>query len=208
MTTEQSFTRLIQKVAFKLRWHSRPMSLLRRLWWTAQGASIGRGTLVPRLLVTWPHQLRIGANCTLEQDIYFKFDGFWIPPKSAIVVEDGVFIGRGCEFNIRARVTIERCARLAAGCKLIDHDHEIPPVDRPQGGGGREEPIVIGEDAWLGANVIVLRGVTVGAGAIVGAGAVVTRSIPPNEIWGGVPARKIGERPAAVGSRAASFAVA
>ena len=64
------------------------------------------------------------------------------------------------------------------------------------GGGGREEKIVIGRDAWLGANVIVLRGVTVGAGAIVAAGAVVTKSIPADEIWAGVPARRIGMRPA------------
>ncbi len=144
--------------------------------------------------VNWPHQLRIGVGCGLEDGVTFKYSGPWRPGPS-IVIEDGVFIGRGCEFNVQVGVTVECLARLAAGCKLIDHDHEVPPTGLPMGGNGREGPITIGRDAWLGANVIVLRGVTVGAGAIVAAGAVVTGDVPPDEIWGGVPARRIGRRP-------------
>ena len=59
---------------------------------------------------------------------------------------------------------------------------------------GIEKAISIGNDVWLGCNVIVLKGVEIGDGAIIGAGAVVTKSILPNEIWAGVPAKKIGER--------------
>lgn len=55
-------------------------------------------------------------------------------------------------------------------------------------------PPVIDEEAWIGANVVVLRGVHVGRGAIVAAGAVVTRDVPPMEIWGGIPARKLRDR--------------
>jgi acetyltransferase-like isoleucine patch superfamily enzyme len=64
----------------------------------------------------------------------------------------------------------------------------------------REQPltsrgdIVLEDDVWLGANVVVLDGVTIGRGAIVGAGAVVTQSIPPYAIAGGVPARVIRYR--------------
>jgi acetyltransferase-like isoleucine patch superfamily enzyme len=54
--------------------------------------------------------------------------------------------------------------------------------------------IKIGCDVWLGCNVTVLKGVNIGGGAVIAAGAVVTKSIPPYEIWGGVPAKKIGER--------------
>jgi acetyltransferase-like isoleucine patch superfamily enzyme len=185
---------LIQKVAFKIRMDRVPMSAIRRGWWAAQGMRVGRGTRLPRLQVTWPHQVSIGDQCTIEPDVYLKFDGVWQPGPPRIVIGDAVFIGRGCEFNITDRLTIEPLARLASGCKLIDHDHEVPPAGRPMGGSGRFGPITIGRDAWLGANVIVLRGVVVGAGAIVAAGAVVTKSVPPNEIWGGVPARRVGQR--------------
>lgn len=55
-------------------------------------------------------------------------------------------------------------------------------------------PPVIEDKVWIGANVIVLRGVRICTGAIVAAGAVVTRDIPANQIWGGVPAKFLRER--------------
>jgi len=54
--------------------------------------------------------------------------------------------------------------------------------------------IYIEEDVWFGCNVVVLKGVYIGKGAVIAAGAVVNKSIPPYEIWGGVPAKKIGVR--------------
>lgn len=53
----------------------------------------------------------------------------------------------------------------------------------------RSAPITIGDDAWIGANAILLPGVTVGTGAIIGAGAVVARDVPARAIAAGVPAR-------------------
>ena len=49
--------------------------------------------------------------------------------------------------------------------------------------------MTIGPKAFVGAWSIVLKNVTIGEGAVVGAGSVVTRSIPPHEIWAGVPAK-------------------
>ena len=55
-------------------------------------------------------------------------------------------------------------------------------------------PPQIGDEVWIGARSIILRGVEIGDGAVIAAGAVVTKSIPSREIWGGVPAKKIGIR--------------
>lgn len=52
----------------------------------------------------------------------------------------------------------------------------------------------IGHDVWIGANAIILRGVTVGTGAVVGASAVVTKSVPPYAVVAGVPAKIIKYR--------------
>lgn len=52
-------------------------------------------------------------------------------------------------------------------------------------------PVVIGDNVFIGARCLILKGVTIGENSIVGAGSVVTKSIPPNQIWGGNPARFI-----------------
>lgn len=53
---------------------------------------------------------------------------------------------------------------------------------------------IIGNDVWIGANVIVKSGVHIADGAVIGAGAVVTHDVGPYEIWGGIPARMIKKR--------------
>ncbi|MGV1009227.1 MAG: DapH/DapD/GlmU-related protein [Dermatophilaceae bacterium] len=58
----------------------------------------------------------------------------------------------------------------------------------------RERDVIIGNDVWLGARVIVVAGVEIGDGCVVGAGAVVTRSLPQGTIAAGVPARPVGQR--------------
>lgn len=67
----------------------------------------------------------------------------------------------------------------------------------PAAGGGpsfRGTTAIIGNDVWIGANVVVLRGITIGDGAIISAGAVVTKDIAPYTIAGGIPAKAIRPR--------------
>ena len=54
-------------------------------------------------------------------------------------------------------------------------------------------PVVIKKNAWIAIGVIILPGVTIGEGAIVASGSVVTKDIPSNTLWGGVPAKQIRE---------------
>ena len=56
------------------------------------------------------------------------------------------------------------------------------------------QPVVIEDDVWVGANVTILKGVTIGHGSVVAAGAVVTKSCPPYSIIGGVPAKVLRRR--------------
>jgi acetyltransferase-like isoleucine patch superfamily enzyme len=58
-----------------------------------------------------------------------------------------------------------------------------------------KKPVTIEEDAWVRANVTVLKGVTIGRGAIIAAGAVVTKNVEPYAIYAGIPAQKISQRP-------------
>lgn len=157
------------------------------------GVKIGKKVRVAKLHILWPHKVSIGDNCIIEQNVILKYDGPWSPGRS-IIIANKVFIGNNCEFNISTGITIAPNVDIASGCKFIDHNHGIKAgaLIGPQP--SEKAPIVIEEGVWLGVNVIVLKGVTIGSGAVIGAGAVVTCSVPANEIWGGVPAKKIGER--------------
>lgn len=166
---------------------------IRKFLLKLSGMKIGKNTTMPKLYVTWPHQVSIGNNCNLEQDIYFKYDGIWSQgPK--IKIENNVFIGARCEFNIREKIIVGSDSLIASGSRFIDHDHGVQLSELIRKQNGVEAPIIIGTNVWIGCNVVVLKGVTIGSGAVVAAGAVVTKSIPSNEIWAGVPAKKIGQR--------------
>ncbi|MEI6946692.1 acyltransferase [Paraflavisolibacter sp. H34] len=188
-------TIILQKGAFLIRYRfaKKAVSNFRKLWLSCFGMKIGKGTILSRVHVTWPHQVLIGRKCLFEKNVYLKYDGIWQPGPS-ITIGNNVFIGSGCEFNIKLGILVGNDSLIASGCRFIDHDHGIGlgELMRIQEGPGK--PIRIGNDVWIGCNAVVLKGVEIGDGAVVAAGAVITKSIGPGEIWAGVPAKKIGQR--------------
>lgn len=188
-------SKIIQKYFFILRWKvvRNASNKIRIVILRFLGMRIGKNTFVSKMYITWPHKVSIGDNCNLEHSIYFKYDGIWEKGYS-ILIGNNVFIGSGCEFNITKSIHIGQDSLIASGCRFIDHDHgmKLGELMRKQLNIQRE--IKIGKGVWIGCNVIILKGVEIGDEAIIAAGAVVTTSVLQNEIWAGVPARKIGER--------------
>lgn len=90
-------------------------------------------------------------------------------------------------------VTIGDRVMIGPNCTIASGDHDYDQTEQPMrfAGALTDGPIVIEDDAWLGASVVVTDGVTIGRGAVVGAGAVVTKDIPAMAIAAGVPARVI-----------------
>lgn len=187
---DRTATILWRKLLFRLRERGSALLVrpIRIFWWSLQGMKIGKGTSFSSLHVTWPHQVQIGRNCRIEHAVYFHFDGIYhTGPR--IVIGDGCFIGSGCEFNITERIEIGSNCLIASGCRFVDHNHGtddgLPMAHQPCSG----SPISIEEGVWIGANSVVLAGVTIGSGAVVGAGAVVTRPVPSKAVVVGIPAR-------------------
>ena len=100
----------------------------------------------------------------------------------------GVFVNFGCSFMDRGGITIEDGALIGPQVKLITENHAEEPELRQH---VYSRHIRIKRNAWLGAGVTVLPGVTIGENAIVGAGSVVTKDIPDNTVATGVPAKKV-----------------
>jgi maltose O-acetyltransferase len=100
------------------------------------------------------------------------------------------FINYGCSLGATQLVRIGPRCQIGPHSMLMDNDfHRIEPerrLERPD-----SAPIVLEANVWLGARVIVTRGVTIGEGSVVGAGSVVTSDVPPRTVVAGVPARVI-----------------
>ncbi len=93
-------------------------------------------------------------------------------------------------------VAIGQRVMIGPNCTLAAGNHDYRQTDTPLrfADAVSDGPIVIEDDAWLGASVVVTDGVTIGRGAVIGAGAVVTHDIPQMAIAAGVPARVLGYR--------------
>jgi acetyltransferase-like isoleucine patch superfamily enzyme len=115
------------------------------------------------------------------------------------LVRGTISIGEDCSINpftsIHGKVTLGNGVRIASLVTLAGANHSFADISIPiHKQGITEEGITIGDDVWVGANVVVLDGVTVGSHAILAAGAVVTRDVPEYSIVGGNPAKVICDR--------------
>lgn len=106
-------------------------------------------------------------------------------------VELGDHSGIGVRAQINGKVTIGNNVMMGPDVCIYAINHAFDRVDIPmnQQGVAPEKPVVIEDDVWIGARVIILPGVHVGAGAVIGAGAVVTKDVPDYAVVGGNPAR-------------------
>jgi acetyltransferase-like isoleucine patch superfamily enzyme len=118
--------------------------------------------------------------------------------KLELVVESGgrltvgsrSLINFGCSIVAVERISIGARCHIGPHCMIMDTAfHELDPDRRLESPEPR--PIEIAENVWIGARVIVMPGVTIGAGSAVGAGSVVTHDVEPRTLVAGVPARFI-----------------
>lgn len=113
---------------------------------------------------------------------------------ASLVFGDRVGIGNRCQIVCHEAIYIGEGTVLAPGVMIYDHNHVF---DYENGVRQREftsTPINIGKHCWLGAGVIVLKGVTIGDHCVVGAGSVVTKDIPSYSIVVGNPAKVIKKK--------------
>lgn len=115
-----------------------------------------------------------------------------------VIIGSNCYLNPGAVFYSGNGITLGKYVLVAAGVMIMPTNHAFGRRDiliRHQGFAESKGGVEIGDDVWLGANAVILDGARIGRGAIIAAGCVVTGTVPAYEIWGGVPAKKIGDRP-------------
>lgn len=161
---------------------------------------IKKNFLIRLLSKTKNGELIIGNNFKCNNKIKSNSIGLIQPcifnisaPNSKIIIGDNVGIS-GSTICATTSVTIGNNVLIGSGCLISDTDsHPIDWEDRlyDRNEKTRKAPIVIKDNAFIGARSIILKGVTIGEGAVIGAGSVVSKDVPPYSIVCGNPARVV-----------------
>ncbi len=148
-----------------------------------------RVALVPQLRAPWLRLLgaRLGRRVILHDLRFFNLYRRGLPGLS---IGDEGFIGDECLFDLAEEIRLGRQVTLAERVLILTHTN-VGYADHPLQAHfpAMWAPVTIGDGAFLGANVTVLPGVTIGPRAFVAAGSVVTRDVEAETVVAGVPAR-------------------
>ena len=98
-----------------------------------------------------------------------------------------VFVNAGCHFQDQGGIFIGDRVLIGHNTVFATIDHDLDPASRMN----HYAPIRVENDVWIGAGVVITKGVTIGAGSVIAAGAVVTKDVPAGVILGGVPGKVI-----------------
>ena len=177
--------------------HATITTLVGRVMAWAWGIDLGEGGSfrgLPLLRRMPSSTIRLGKRCVFNSRSEYNKIGVNHACILATLRDEAVIvIGDDCGFSgttlgCEKSITLGNRVRCGANTVITDTDwHTDDPRTSPP------EAVIIEDDVWLGLNVVVLKGVTIGKGSIIGAGVVVPKSVPPYSIVVGNPAKVVGD---------------
>lgn len=149
--------------------------------------AIMRGKLtirgMPRFSNRASIRYRKNSNITLNGGSYFA-EGTLLRVTENADFYIGVNSGFNsyCVITCREKIHIGDNVMFGPFVTIHDHDHVYKTKESMKTSGYITKPIIIEDDVWIGGNVVILKGVTIGKGSVIAAGSIVTKDIPPHTI--------------------------
>ena len=119
--------------------------------------------------------LLVGTNVICR-----NFENFHVS-SGKLILHDGVFVNNSCSFNCMERIEVGNGTMMGEGVRFYDHDH-VYTAEKIEKWQWTTAPIRVGRDCWIGSNVTILKGVTIGDNTIIGAGCLIRNDIPANSV--------------------------
>lgn len=165
------------------------LSRIRQVVYQLMGVDVHRPCRLGNISIpTKTKNISLSAYCALDDRVTLL-----------VVMDNGVlgkisiggrtYINRNTMIDASKEIKIGNDCAIGPNCYITDHDHGFDFINPPLGLPLISKPTVIGNRVWVGANSIVLKGITIGDNAVIGAGSVVTKDVPPSAIVYGNPAR-------------------
>jgi acetyltransferase-like isoleucine patch superfamily enzyme len=137
-------------------------------------------------------EVRIGHLSEMHERVVLSAIGEPGGRRAKISIGDYTSVWYGTVISARHEITIGRQCAISWNCTIIDNDmHEIIYSDDAPPARADRPAVTIGDHVWIGAQAIVLKGVTIGENSVVAAGAIVTKDVPPHTLVAGAPAKPV-----------------
>lgn len=156
-----------------------------------QFSSLGDNVLFEEgVLVFHPENIEIGNNVYIGHRTILKAYHL-----NKLQIGNNTWIGQDCFFHSSGGIVIGNEVGIGPKVSILTSQHRPDDSNESVLFSPLEfKPVTLEDGCDIGVNSTILPGVTIGKGAIIAAGAVVNKNVPPYEIWGGVPAKKIADR--------------
>lgn len=135
------------------------------------------------------NRIKFGKGTTFRNNFHTMVEG-----NGRIIIGSNCFFNNDCSLNSLEEVVIGDGTIFGENSHVYDHNHKFRSADDSiKSQGYTVAPVHIGKHVWIGTNVVILKGVTIGDNAVIGAGCVIEQDIPANAIvtWGGTPEIKM-----------------
>ena len=178
----------------QLRKHFKPTigNFFRRLIILRKCSNLGQGIIVDNnvKILRFAENISIGNNVILKEGTRLCTTN----SKSKLSIGARTSLGYHTMIFSTKNISIGSDCMIAPFCYIIDSNHQMKKNILLNKQPIEARDVKIKSDVWLGTGVKVLSGVTINRGAVIAAGSVVNNDVPENEIYAGIPAKRVGER--------------